>query len=294
MLFYQPPIRASCSATSIVPISDLKQVFMIFFHYTTTHSMSSPCHFGGILSGLFQLIIHPPPGGPNRVVHPMSTKISTHHHHWPARTNARHVCGSIERKMVTIGLWNRSPGHVVGCVGNALVCVGHKFGDKPLLINKKLIFHHKTHGMGGKPAMQAFLYIKLNVYFQVDLIHWQWFLPIFFSETVAWWSTVHETSRTSSMNQCCKWTMLNTHGGTCHLIDLSMQYHPMKCSNNHKFVQFHQFLSLQDAIVPSRSYRCVHTTLMKCISIKKIFFSLIIVEIVDGCIQKYKSREYSR
>ena len=78
-------------------------------------------YFGGILSGLFQLIIHPPPGGPNRVVHPMSTKISTHHHHWPARTNARHVCGSIERKMVTIGLWNRSPGHVVGCVGNAQV-----------------------------------------------------------------------------------------------------------------------------------------------------------------------------
>ena len=173
-------------------------------------------------------------------------------------------------------------------------CVGHKFGHKPLLVNKKLIFHHKTHGMGGKPGMQAFLYIKLNVYFQVHLILWHWFFPIFFSETVAWWSTVHETSRTSSMNQCCKWTMLNTHGGTCHLIGLSMQYHPMKCSNNHKFVQFHQFLSLQDAIVPSRSYRCVHTTLMKCISIKKIFFSLIIVEIVDGCIQKYKSREYSR
>jgi len=28
-------------------------------------------------------------------------------------------------------------------------CVGHKFGHKPLLVNKKLIFHHKTHGMGG-------------------------------------------------------------------------------------------------------------------------------------------------
>ena len=109
---------------SVPQISDLKHVFPILITFTTTHSMSSSCHFGVDFWDYFWVffqLIHPPPwspqtGHPKQPTLPPNGRIHSHPPNLsgPALTNYK-VLVVQSPKPSPLAPWSVYAGNIVGC-----------------------------------------------------------------------------------------------------------------------------------------------------------------------------------